>query len=429
MANGSQQIVLFYVLIAFFALIGVASLAVLLGFVKTADRGFRKWAVPGFAGAVVAAVIGVYKASNVPAFVPIVVTLLPPAGAQPPPLKSGTFQYDEVTADNKVLTHSGSVVPVLGEGNWQVQLPGEVSNKAIQLSLEDEDGKSWRTGRFFANYVRQELRAGAKPPVVGDATWQMPGVAIVSAAAAEPLTGGQQQAGIKFNNYARQTGSQMKRPYYEWRVFVDEPAAVLDTIVQVDYVLHPTFPEPFQSSRDRGNQFELKASGWGGFPIVITVHYTNGKEAKASYMLDLSKSWPAQTARAAAPATLRLTLDKITVKEDGSSGATGWTFDVLLDGQRILNLPNKNYSDRPARGAGASDYAPGLAPVTLASDKLARGQAARLEVRGTRSFGGDTAIGGADLSAAAAGALLVTVANRDPRKGAFVFSFSLAPGR
>jgi hypothetical protein len=40
-------------------------------------------------------------------------------------LKSGTFQYDEVD-DGKVITHHGSVVPVLGEANWQLHLPGQV---------------------------------------------------------------------------------------------------------------------------------------------------------------------------------------------------------------------------------------------------------------------------------------------------------------
>jgi hypothetical protein len=300
MASGSQQIVIFYVFIAFFALIGIASLAALLGLVPSADQSFRKWAVPGFGGAVVVAVVGVYKALTIPPFVPIVVTLLAPAGALPPPLKSGAFQYDEVAQDTgKVMTHRGSVVPVLGEANWQVQLPGEVSNKAIQLLLEDENGNWWRTERFYANYVKQELRVGKKPELVGSATWQMPGVAVVAAIGAASLGGGQEQATVKFNNYARRNGTELQqRANYDWRVFVDEPAAVLEAISQVDYVLHPTFPEPFQSSRDRSKQFEVRGSGWGGFTIIITVHYTSGREVKASYVLDLNKDWPSQTANA-----------------------------------------------------------------------------------------------------------------------------------
>ena len=295
MANGSQQIAIFYVFLGFFVLIGIASLAALLGFVPSADKGFRKWAVPGFVGAVAVAVIGVYKALTLSPFVPIVVTLLPPTGAAAPSLKSGSFQYDEVAQDTgKVSTHRGNVVPVVGEANWQVHLPGEVSNKAIQLLLEDEDGNWWRTGRFYANYVKQELRAGTKPNVVGAATWQVPGVAVVAAAGGDSLAAGQEQAAIKFNNYARRNGTELqKRAYYDWRVFVDDRPAVLDTIAQVDYVLHPTFSEPFQSSRDRSKQFEVKGSGWGGFTIVITVHYANGKEAKTSYFLDLNKPWPA----------------------------------------------------------------------------------------------------------------------------------------
>jgi hypothetical protein len=420
MAN-NQQIVLFYVFIAFFVLIGIASLAALLGLIPSADKSFRKWAVPGFVGAVVVAVIGVYKASMVPPFVPIVVTLLAPTGMQPPPLRSGTFQYDEVAENNgKVITRRGNVVPVLGEANWQVQLPGEVSNKAIQLDLEDEQGKSWRTGRFYANYVKQDLRADTKPEAGGAATWQIPGVAVVEAAGSPSLGGGQTQAAIKFNNYARQNGTALQsRAYYDWRVFVDEPPRVLETISQVDYVLHPTFPEPFQSSSDRSKQFEVRGSGWGGFTIVITVHYTNGSEAKASYYLDLNKGWPADIAP-----QLKLTLDTITVKSDGSSGTTGWMFDVLLDGKPLLHLPNKSYSDEGGGGKKERDYPTGTAPVIVGSDQFTKGQPAHLEIRGKRSFGGDTAIGEVDLPVSGNPSLLVPVTNRDPRKGSFVFHFT-----
>jgi len=413
MATGTQQIVLFYVFIVFFAMIGIASLAALLGLIPSADKTFRKWSVHGFVGAVVVAVIGVYKAMTIPPLVSIVVTLLPPTGAQSPPLKSGTFQYDEVD-DGKVISHRGSVVPVLGEANWQVHLPGEVSNKAIQLLLEDEDGNWWRTGRFYANYVKQPLAASTKPPVVAALHSPIPGLAVVAAAGPELVAGRQAQAAIKFNNYARRTGTQLQqRAYYEWRVFVDEPPAVLETISQVDYVLHPTFPDPFQSSRDRSRQFELRASGWGGFAIVITVHYTNGAEAKTSYFLDLNKEWPPETAKAS---QLRLTLGSIAVKLDGSSGSTGWIFDVLADGRPLLHLPNTNYSD-------GRDYSPGLAPVVVAPDTFQQGQPVHLQVRGKRSFGGDTATGEADLSASGAGSLAVDVANKDPRKGSFVFHF------
>ena len=96
----------------------------------------------------------------------------------------------------------------------------------------------------------------------------------------------------KFNNYARGAGEKYGRTYYQWRVFVDEPRPVLDTIQQVEYVLHPTFPDPFQMSKNREGAFELVSEGWGEFTILITVRYIDGTENKTSYYLDLRKTWP-----------------------------------------------------------------------------------------------------------------------------------------
>jgi pYEATS domain-containing protein involved in immunity len=286
------QAVLFFVFIGFFVLIGLVSLVVLLGYPRSADHRFRQWAIPGFVGSVTTAVIALFKFSFATvSMAPIFVTLLAPTGAAAfSPLKSGTYEYDQVSDKVKVVTHSGPLTPVPGEGgSWQVQLPGEVAANPTRLHLEDENGGWWQVGPFFPNYVRQEMRTGKPFTTAPQASWAAPGVAIVSAA--EPASV-QQQATVRFNNYARKTGDQYGRPYYAWRVFVDEPPRVLQTIEQVDYVLHPTFPDPFRTSRSRDNAFELAASGWGEFTIVITVHFTNGKEAKTGYYLNLSKPWP-----------------------------------------------------------------------------------------------------------------------------------------
>jgi len=284
--------ILFYVLISFFVLIGVSSLAVLLGYVKAADKGFRKWAVTGFVGVVVTAVIGAFKLSLAPVPAPIIVTLRTADGTTFPSLKKGEYRYDEVASDKITLvTRKGGVVPALGEGGWQVQLPGTVSNKVIQLILQDENGGAWETGPFYPNYVRQEVRAG-KPdaPAAPASTWRMPGVAVL--VAAESGDAMSAAAAVKMDNYARRVPDRYGKPYYQWRVFVDETPAVLQKIARVDYVLHPTFATPFQSASDRSRQFELTASGWGPFTIMVTVHYTDGREAKFGYWLNLEKPWP-----------------------------------------------------------------------------------------------------------------------------------------
>jgi hypothetical protein len=279
--------VLFVVFTGFFVLIGVASLAVLLGFIKTADSKFRNWAITGFLAGVTTAIYGVFKTSFTLA--PIVVSLVPPV-AMSAPLKNGMFEYDESPAAGEVVTRTGRLSPVLRGAGWEIHLPGEAAANPTRLHLQDDNGGWWTVGPFFPNYVSQEMRTGKPYVPVSDASRHPFGMAVVSAAELGPAV--QEQAEIKFNNYARRIRDRYQRPFYEWRIFVDEPPAVLATITHVDYVLHPTFPEPFQTSRDRDKQFELTASGWGGFTILINVHHTNGREAKTSYFLDLQKAWP-----------------------------------------------------------------------------------------------------------------------------------------
>lgn len=147
---------------------------------------------------------------------------------------------------------------------------------------------------------------------------------------------------MRFNNYARKTGDQYGRPYYEWRVFVNEPPSVLQTIEQVDYVLHPTFPDPFRTSRNRDNAFELAASG-GEFTIVITVHFTNGKEAKTGYYLNLSKPWPPEAQRrTTSTSNLRIRLEKVHVEWDGTAN-----LDVKAGAVTVIARNNQD----PKRGS------------------------------------------------------------------------------
>jgi hypothetical protein len=291
-----HQAVLFFVFVGFFILIGLASLSVLLGFCKTADRRFRQWALFGFFAGVSTAIFGLFKILFITQIAPVVVILQPPVGISPPVLKGGTYQYDEIVAKaDSVVTRTGRVFPVVGEGNWQVQLPGEVSNKPMRLHLEDENGNWWETSPFFPNYIRQEMRTGKALVPESHNSWQPPGVALLLAAEMNGAQGASEQSTVKFNNYARKRPGGSEPAYYDWRIFVDEPPAVLNTIDQIDYVLHPTFPQPFQTSRNRNNAFELVNSGWGGFNILITVHYTNGRQAKTSYLLDLRKDWPTES--------------------------------------------------------------------------------------------------------------------------------------
>jgi len=97
---------------------------------------------------------------------------------------------------------------------------------------------------------------------------------------------------IHFNNYAQFVEKRYGRPYYRWKVFVDEPDSVLDQIDQVEYTLHATFPQPHQVRANREDKFALETAGWGEFTMLVEVKFRDGRLEKVPYWLDLRKKWP-----------------------------------------------------------------------------------------------------------------------------------------
>jgi transcription initiation factor IIF auxiliary subunit len=97
---------------------------------------------------------------------------------------------------------------------------------------------------------------------------------------------------VNFSNYIRKVGKRGENDWYEWRVFVEDGEDVLDKIDHVEYLLHPTFPNPRRLVYDRQSRFALNGSGWGQFTIKIRVTYSNGEAESTSYFLDFNKSWP-----------------------------------------------------------------------------------------------------------------------------------------
>lgn len=296
-----QRTVLFWTFLGFFLLIGILSLLAMAGVVKT-DPRFRRWAVTGFFAAVIGAVIGLFNTTfNKQA--ELFVTLIPPQNeiAVPLDLVDGKYKYDEQTKSGSKV-HSGQVEITLGEGGWQAKLPQEVIDKAVELTFKDRSDRWWRIRPFYPSHNRQVLvqtTAPTQPPVghlfegtpAGNA-YAGPLEPAARRPQPSPLLVAKNERPLKFDNYARSSGVVQNRTYYRWRVFLDEPQTVLDTIAEVQYLLHPTFPEPLQVRKDPNDKFAFETSGWGEFTIIITVRYKDGSEEKISYHLDLSKSWP-----------------------------------------------------------------------------------------------------------------------------------------
>lgn len=133
----------------------------------------------------------------------------------------------------------------------------------------------------------------------------------------------------------------------------------------------------------------------------------------------------AQPAQPKAPTrySVVLTLEKIEVVDDGTSGSTSWTFDVSAGGQDLFELPSRDYNDaEDTRIATPRTSDPSMGRVTLVP-----GQEMLVKISG-RSGGLIS-----KLSASGTGTLVaeralapVKVVAADPRDGEFIFHFATA---
>jgi hypothetical protein len=286
--TAAQNLVLFWVFVSFFMIIGLIAILAIVGIVKT-DKKFRNWAVGGFAAAVVGVVIIWAKTPSPQSPLDLFVNLEPPAQVKADAfeLKNGIYEYDELTSAGKLIKRSGSVELTAGQalGWWTAKIPCTGMTKPFRLTLTDKNGKLWTVRPFYPNYHNQPLIAVV--PSSNQTATSAPSLNLTGNAFA-----GENKNTIRFNNYARPLSSVQGRNYYEWRVFVDEPPQVLNQIAEVQYLLHPTFPNPLLVRSNPEDRFALESSGWGQFTIQITIRFKNHSTATTRYYLDLTKRWP-----------------------------------------------------------------------------------------------------------------------------------------
>ena len=95
------------------------------------------------------------------------------------------------------------------------------------------------------------------------------------------------------NNYSRYTGKKQNYDRYAWCVFLQASRAELREVESVEYVLHPTFPDPVRRISDRDHCFALESRGWGIFTIQIKIQMTDDKTERGQYRLRLERDeWP-----------------------------------------------------------------------------------------------------------------------------------------
>ena len=152
---------------------------------------------------------------------------------------------------------------------------------------------------------------------------------------------------------------------------------------------------------------------------------TRGKQAEISVLLRLPESLGREQAltafasRSGLPA--RIKVATLRVVADGSTGDTGWTFEILVDGRLVTRIPARDYSDRAATrtvnltGANAIEV-----PVAMP-----KGNYWLVEIKGQRTKSSVTAIGAAAISAFDK-PIEIAVANPVATNGSFVFTVSFA---
>jgi hypothetical protein len=212
------------------------------------------------------------------------VNLQPPQGvdADSFELTSGSYAYQQGNSDQSAST-SGPVELTVGMelGWWTAKFPYE--NKPVRLTLQDNKGNSWRVLPFYPNYSVHLMVATQVRQKSAAVPW-------VSPTLEKSVFAAEQQ--MRFDNYAKPFREVNGRTYYKWRVFLNEPDQVLKRIAEVEYLLHPTFPQPLQVRTNSNDKFAVEASGWGEFWIQITVKFKDQSTVRTSYYLDLHKRWP-----------------------------------------------------------------------------------------------------------------------------------------
>ena len=87
------------------------------------------------------------------------------------------------------------------------------------------------------------------------------------------------------DNTAKYLGNQL----WEWTVFIETDKETLSQIEYVEYILHPTFPNPIRRVSITDNKFALTAKGWGSFEINIRVAFKDNTERHLTHILEFEQ--------------------------------------------------------------------------------------------------------------------------------------------
>ena len=90
----------------------------------------------------------------------------------------------------------------------------------------------------------------------------------------------------------RQAATPNEEGWWDWAVWLDGSPNELNQVDYVEYVLHPTFPNPVKKVNDRGTNFRLQARGWGEFNIKVRLHLDDDEVIMLEHWLELDEIAP-----------------------------------------------------------------------------------------------------------------------------------------
>lgn len=75
--------------------------------------------------------------------------------------------------------------------------------------------------------------------------------------------------------------------WWKWSVWLEGSPKELAAIDRVVYTLHPTFPDPVRTVKNRRAGFKLESSGWGEFEIYLQIAQRDGSVRTRRHWLTL----------------------------------------------------------------------------------------------------------------------------------------------
>jgi NTE family protein len=115
--------------------------------------------------------------------------------------------------------------------------------------------------------------------------------------------------GLELDQHSKYLGDD----YWHWSVWVEGTDEELDGVDHVVYTLHPTFPNPVRTVRERSTKFRLESEGWGVFRLFATVVYSDRTQRVLEIDLKFDyppeAQWPVAVRSEPATEGLATTLD------------------------------------------------------------------------------------------------------------------------